>query len=169
MAAISLSVPQTFSLLIPLHIHYFLPLLWVLPSVFQLYPPGQYFPPKRMVSSGSSFPCTIPLINYIPFFAQDLPGRELGSPDQSAWNHQTTDEKKERKVVQVREENGTHTLIWECRWAYNAFCKNLETIKLLDGRIRLHEWKERTKPWLCRGHCTEMERRKNASKGSSKQ
>lgn len=39
----------------------------------------------------------------------------------------------------------------------------------MDRRIRPDEHKGGTKPQICEGYCTEMDRRENTSKDSSKQ
>lgn len=110
----------------------------VLPlSFFQHYPLfaslGQRFPPKNI--GACSFLWTIILFNCSTFLRSRISGETAGKTRP----FETTIQKKERKTVQVGEVNGTHTLVWECRWADNACCKKLETVKLVDGRIRLDE------------------------------
>lgn len=67
---------------------------------------------------------------------------------------------KERKTLRVRAASRVHTQVWEYRWADNACCKKLETMKLMDGRFRLDEYKGRAKLHICEGHCLAMDRRK---------
>lgn len=94
------------------------------------------FSTQKMGPSACSFLCTIILINCSTFLCSGLPGRQLGRTDPLKLLYKRL---KERKAVQVGAANGTHTPGWECRWADNACSKKLETMKPMDGRIRLDE------------------------------
>lgn len=168
-------MPQTFLFLIPLHIslyvHSSLSLLCIssfsFPTLSTFCFSQPVFSTQKMSPSVCSFLCTIILINCSTFLYSGVARETAGKTRSFETTIQKTKRKKENSTGGKR--SGVLTPVWECRWAGNACCEKLETMKLMDRRIRLDEYKGRAKPQICGECCTEMDRIKNTSKGSSKE